>query len=534
MKHIRLLAAGSALVLASSMAVASAAPPQPGGGASFGRFANTSETSNASIVIQYIDAAGSVSSRSATIPAFGSTGLAPTQGDITPPIPSGWSGAVIASSDQDIVGRTWINYSSNTGGAYADPSTGATADNLVDASYTAIYAPSTDLFFPSAARRDNEATKIYVQNTNAVGGASANVYFTFRDFAGVVQGSLVRSNVLGGSQTSVDLFTDVTLPANFLGSVVVTSTQPVAGIAVSSLGVGMFSYNGRPASAAATTAILPKVTRICPANGAFSTSCTTPAGATKESDPGWQENTGIVCANTANATANITLTFTTRTGAVQLVKTSTIDPLSGKGFNLRYASGLTVADQNQLVGDGNTTTPTFNGAAVVTSNQPVVCVAKHTYTVYPVDVGGTQQERRYAGGYNSMTPAQATTTIYAPYAFRTVGTSPCASGQLRYSGIILYNTSGTAATVRIRAYNESGTNLLDWTSSAGALASQSPQGYNTQYGAGIPQATIQAALGTSFFGQMVLTSSQPVVAVQEDWQACPGYMTDADMSALSR
>ncbi|MCS7060502.1 MAG: hypothetical protein RMN25_04985, partial [Anaerolineae bacterium] len=235
MKRKTIVSIGAAVALLANAGLAMAQPPNPGSGTSFGRVMNTS-TSSAAVVVQYIDNAGGVAAtRSVSgLAAYGATSISPTAGDVTPALPSGWSGSVIASSDQPLVGLTYINWTGGGGGnGFCQGATGLCGDDKHSADYNATTAPSDNLFFPSVARRQNEAGKLYVQNTNPPGGASATAYFRFYDrFGNAFSGNPVIRTIPAGAQVTIDMFTAPELTGSFftdfLGSVYVTATQPIA------------------------------------------------------------------------------------------------------------------------------------------------------------------------------------------------------------------------------------------------------------------------------------------------------------------
>jgi hypothetical protein len=533
-KSIGTLAGIAALIVSASFA--NAAPPVPGSGKSGGNFVNTSDTQQATVVIQYIDSTGAVAgTKDVILSPHAAVDLSPST---VPALPSSWSGSIIASSDQDIAGQTYINYSSNSGSPYTNLTTGQQADNLASADYVPTYAPATDLFFPNVGRRDDEAGYLYVQNTNSPGGASAQVYFNFYDRDGnSYPTSRIIRNVPAGAQTVVNMFTD-TSNANlgnstpgFLGSVYVTSTQPIAGAAVHTWSYGLYGYTARPASSASTLVAFPKVVRRCRAVDGC-------VDARLIGDLGFMDSTGIVCANTSSSiAATVNVTITNRAGTVESTFSDSIPALSSRGYNTRYGGNMPTPARDLIVGadqGGSTMTPYFLGSAMVGSTQPIVCIAKQLYDLdVSAQIGGQPATTlREAAGYDGINVSAASNKIYAPVVWRQLSVAPCGTGGWNYSGTSILNAVGSTGTVRVTYYDTNGNPVLNYLD-PNTLGGFTPRGYNTKFDSGIPS-SVSSNLGTSFNGTAVISSTVPILAIQESWQNCPGVMTDSDISELNK
>ena len=553
MNRKTILSFGAAVALLANAGLAAAQPPNPGTGTSFGRVMNVG-SGPAAVVVQYIDGNGNVAATRnvSSLAQYGATTISPSAGDVTPALPSGWSGSVIASSDQPLVGLTYINWTGGGGGyGFKQDATGLVADDKHSADYNATTAPSDNLFFPSVARRPEEAGKVYVQNTNPPGGASATAYYYFYDRNGVAfGGNPVIRTIPAGAQVTLDLFDLTANPelnnpyftnapeTGWLGSIYVTATQPIAGVAIHTWFYGSFAYTGKPRSSASTNVLFPKVVRRC-----LSTQgCVNAASST---EPNFTDSTGVVCANTSETQpASITITFTNRAGTVESTYSDTIAPLSSKGYNTRFGGALSIAARDNIRGldlGGTSSTPAFVGSAQVTSSQPLICIAKQIYdkdsTAIPTGSPPSEDPKtRQSLGYNGINLSDAKTEIFLPVAWRINNQPVC--GFWRYTGLIVQNAGAGNANVTVRAYNNAGTLINTWNDPA-PLAPLTPRGYNTRFNAGSGYGTdsaVIAALGTNFDGVLRLTSTQPLVAVAESWQNCDSGsnpMTDSNITELN-
>jgi len=544
------LSIGAAAALLANAGLAAAQPPNPGTGTSFGRVMNVG-SGPATVVVQYIDGSGNVAGTRnvSSLAQYGATTISPNATDVTPALPGGWTGAVIASSDQPLVGLTYINWTGGGGGnGFCQGATGLCGDDKHSADYNATTALSDNLFFPSVARRPEEAGKVYVQNTNPPGGASATAYYYFydRNGAAFVNNPVIRT-IPAGAQVTLDLFDLTANPelnhpyftsapgTGWLGSIYVTATQPIAGAAIHTWFYGSFGYTAKPRSAAGTNILFPKVVRRCLAGQG----CTNAASAT---EPNFTDSTGVVCANTSETQqASITITFTNRAGTVESTYSDTIDPLSSKGYNTRFGGNLPAAQRDLIRGldqtpPGTTNTPNFLGSAQVTSNQPLICIAKQIYDKdsAAIPTGSPPSEdpkTRQSLGYNGINLSDAKTEIFLPIAWRINNQPTC--NFWRYTGLIVQNAGTANATVTVRAYTTAGA-LVNTYNDPGPLTPFTPRGYNTRFG---PYNTaVGSALGPNFDGVLHLTSTQPLVAVAESWQNCDSGsnpMTDSNITELN-
>jgi len=547
MNRKTILSFGAAVALLANAGLAAAQPPNPGTGTSFGRVMNVG-SGPAAVVVQYIDGNGNVAATRnvSSLAQYGATTISPSAGDVTPALPSGWSGSVIASSDQPLVGLTYINWTGGGGGnGFCQGATNLCGDGMHSADYNATTAPSDNLFFPSVARRPEEAGKVYVQNTNPPGGASATAYYYFYDRNGAAfSGNPVIRTIPAGAQVTLDLFDLTANPelnnpyftnapgTGWLGSIYVTATQPIAGAAIHTWFYGSFGYTGKPRSAAGTNILFPKVVRRC----LVGQGCANAASAT---EPNFTDSTGVVCANTSETQpASITITFTNRAGTVESTYSDTIAPLSSKGYNTRFGGNLPAAQRDLIRGldqtpPGTTNTPNFLGSAQVTSNQPLICIAKQIYDKdsAAINVGDPDAVSRQSLGYNGINLSDAKTEIFLPIAWRINNQPTC--GFWRYTGLIVQNAGTSNATVTVTAYTTAGA-IVNTYNDPTPLTPLTPRGYNTRFGA--YSTAVGSVLGPNFDGVLRLTSTQPLVAVAESWQNCDSGsspMTDSNITELN-
>jgi hypothetical protein len=319
----------------------------------------------------------------------------------------------------------------------------------------------------------------------------------------------------------------------WLGSIYVTATQPIAGAAIHTWFYGSFGYTGKPRSAAGTNVLFPKVVRRCLAGQG----CVNAASAT---EPNFTDSTGVVCVNTSETQpASITITFTNRAGTVESTYSDTIAPLSSKGYNTRFGGALSITARDNIRGldlGGAPLTPNFVGSAQVTSNQPLICIAKQLYdkdsaAIPPGSPASEDPKTRQSLAYNGINLSDAKTEIFLPIAWRINNQPVC--GFWRYTGLIVQNAGAGNANVTVHAYDNAGTLISTWNDPA-PLAPLTPRGYNTRFGA--YSTAVGGALGLNFDGVLRLTSTQPLVAVAESWQNCDSGsspMTDSNITELN-
>lgn len=183
---------------------------------------NLDPANPATVTIIYRDQNGSVvyTQSGLSIPAGGSTTIFPL------PV-SGFDGSVEVQSDRPVAAITNLLTSNPT---------------MLD-SYVGVTSPGTQAFLP-LIMRDNSgySTTVYIQNT---GSAQANVTLEYRRTGSP---AVVKTRPLtipvGGRATVRQFEDDADLGSKWVGSIRVSSDQPIATVVTQSNGSILFSYNG--------------------------------------------------------------------------------------------------------------------------------------------------------------------------------------------------------------------------------------------------------------------------------------------------
>lgn len=489
-------------LMALGTIIAIAAPPSPGTAESFGAVQNTS-TVAASVTIDYYDLTGAVkASRSVSVSPKATQGLAPRLLDGTPQqLPPGWVGSAIVSSDQEVVAVSYINF---TGG-----STALSPDGKTGADYGGVNAPNANIMFPNATNRDNEATSLVLQNA---GTTAAKAYLNYYDRTGNFKRSTQTATIPASAQATVNVVTDMPVGTvgDFIGSVVVTSTQPLAGVAMGHWAVagGSYGYDAEPVptSTGGVKLYFPKATRRSTTNST-AVDCA--------ANGGWYDYSGAVVQNTSpSASAAVTVTFYDRTGNQVTQFTDSIPKFSSHGYNTRYASDMPAANQDALKCN-------FLGSVVVESSSvPIVGILKQAF-----------EADHWASAYNGVASTAAGTSLYYPFFYHTsndYANPPTASNPWsQWSGAIVQNVDTVPVTVYINVLGRDGSlkvHVLD----PNPIAPGNSHGYNSQYDGSLPSAIVAppAALGWGFTGGAYITATGKIVGLESTWNMQAGDVNE--------
>lgn len=182
---------------------------------------NLDPSNPANVTVIYRNPDGSqVYSQAVSVPAGGSQTVFPL------PV-SGFDGSAEVQSDRPVAVITNLLTSNPT---------------MLD-SYTGVTSPGTQAFLP-LIMRDNGgySTTIYIQNT---GSAPANVTLEYRRTGSATPVKTRPLSIPPGGRATVRQFEDdADLGSRWVGSVRVSSDQPVAAVVTESNGSILFSYNG--------------------------------------------------------------------------------------------------------------------------------------------------------------------------------------------------------------------------------------------------------------------------------------------------
>jgi hypothetical protein len=351
---------------------------------------NVHASSTASITINYYNSTGILDcTKTDTIAPLSSKGYwVPTETCNTGSLPAGWVGGAVVISNQPIVavGRPHVGSEVMTYGGFSEGSTASYIPMLFNGAYGGSY---------------NSA--FYIQNVHA--SNSASITMKYYDSTGAL--NCTRTDTIAplaskGYWVPTATCDSGSLPAGWVGGVVVTSDQPIVGVGRPHIGTQVTTYNGFTAGGASS--YVPMLFK-----GAF----------------GGTYNAAFYLQNTDDAdTANVTIKYYSSTGTLNCTKADTIAPLASKGYWLPSAT----CDTGLLPAD-------WVGGVVVTSDQPLVGVGRP-------HIG--DQVTTY-NGFTTGSP-----NSYLPMLFK------AAFGGTYNSAFYIQNTENTSATVTVKFYDTTG------------------------------------------------------------------------------
>jgi hypothetical protein len=249
------------------------------------------------------------------------------------------------------------------------------------------------------------------------------------------------------------------------------------------------SYESIPASRAGNTLFYPNVYRV--RNGFLETGS-------------WMQWANLFVQNTSpSATANITATWY-KTGETSATwqYTYTIPSNSAVEFNTRY--GGTGGDPSQAdfrdnLGAG------FYGSVIIESDQPVVGVS-HSFWDTNFKSGST---------YAALTLDEGAYALYTPFVYK-LGTCGSGSSWQAWSKVAVANIDDVDGEVYVYFLEDDGTANTISALQGVSIASGGADAFNTRYGAdsGVTDCSgMQSAVGTSFQGSMLITSTAKIVGI---------------------
>lgn len=459
------------------------------------------------------------------------------------PLPTNWSGAVVLSSDQDIIAAAQTKYAGRLS-AETDP---LQVPGTEASSYEAFNAGASEIFFPILVRvkRASNPTVAQLSTRYTVMNASnstATVYLNYRNFDGTTYPPTIINLAPFGSRTfdtavDADLPTGINTTPNVIQfSARVTATQPIVGVAEQSWNFDGFigtiatkqnwsaDYTAIPASEATTTLFGPLVARVG-----------TPSGGARPCQFGnygtFVFYTQFAIQNTTGVTANVTMQFirtnagsgiNAPSGAATYSTNVQIGPFGtlninmfngGAGFGQANAGFWSAFSDGYNAATGQATHCNWSGSVIFTSDWPIV---GFSFIQQP------QSFQNYASAFNFFSASGATSTALLPRVDRVCVASPpnpdcdapgnAAQVQLfpAFSSLTVQNVGTSNTNLTVTFYNPNGTVLQTFTVDGGGnpitLVPGAQYTFNTRNGANASIAQTQA-LGKNFRGTVRVTAS---------------------------
>ena len=257
---------------------------------------NTHVSNTASITIKYYQSDGTLScTKTDTIAPLASKGYwVPTATCDTGSLPSGWVGGVVVTSDQPIVtvGRPHIGTQITTYNGFPSGSLSSYVSMLFKNAY------------------DSYNAAFYVQNVEA--STTAGITIKYYDSVGTLlctKTDAIEPLASKGYWVPTSTCDTGSLPSGWVGSVVVTSDQPIVAVGRPHLGAQVTTYNGFPSGS--LNVYLPMLFKVA-FDGSY--------------------NAAFYLQNTENSAAAVTIKFYDTNGNLSCTRTDTIPALSTLGF----------------------------------------------------------------------------------------------------------------------------------------------------------------------------------------------------------
>jgi hypothetical protein len=363
-------------------------------------------------------------------------------------LPSNWEGSVVVESDQQL--SVIVNYYSPT-------------ENRSSYVYGTVNGfdsarVGSPLYLPFILReRSGRNTAFGIQNA---GTTSAAVKIEYRDTAGTIKKTVNPTLDPGQSEIRHQYDDDGDLGTGFMGFVIATSAQPLAG-SVNDYGRNIL-YN-YPASAKPETDLyMPFMVR-------------------NRSN----QNTAYLLLNANASSTNVQVSYSGSTftnPSVSVVDSRTLGPW--EAWNLGQASVPGLPDG-------------FLGSARVVASQPVVAIVNHSY--------GSFGDAGRKTTYLAVGDTQVTKNAALPFVLR--------NRSNKQQGIIIQNVDNVTTSVTISFTPTSGGNAQTYSQSVG------PYGF-WNFGT---NSTPFAGIGDGFYGTATVTSSTGrVVVLVNTWNDTVG------------
>jgi hypothetical protein len=407
-------------------------------------------TVDAHVVVQWFTEEGSLvyTSPDVVIAPGGLGNYSPGTG-----LPASWSGSVVISADQPIAAIA------NTTDNFGVPTYWGGSEGLSSA------ATGTSVYLPFALRsRSGRTSTIGVQNA---GGSTANVYINFKGHSSSPIDAQVVKSLNAGASTILNLGADVAgLGSNWMGSVAVTSTMPLA---ASSLDVGanlLYNYSG--VAAASTDLVLPFV-----------------VGARSNQD------TAHALLNPSGVLAHVTITYTGNIYGVPSTTVISRDLQPNELWNQLHSA---------QTGNG------FLGSAVIHSDLPVLGIVNQTYGSF-----GASGKKM---AYTMIDASKLTPKISLPYVLR--------ERSSKRQGIIIQNAGAVDTTLYVSFTPLAGGGNGNPSTYTKSVPAGQFYNFGTNY-------TEWDSIGNGAYGTMVVTNTANVniVAIVNTWNTVVSESVDS-------
>jgi hypothetical protein len=424
-------------------------------------------TADAEVVVAYYSTAGAVQhTDEATIKP---NAVVEVKTEDTP-LPAGFRGAAVASSNQPLASVVSIR---NTGVT-------ASAGGVTQGAYNGIAAPATTISFPSVWRFDGIVSRVTIQNTEAT---AADVTVDFYSREGTKLGTCTP-NLAGNGSITYDM---ANVPAcagwgNAVpdGSISATSANRLAGASTAAWANRGAAYQALTATDAGTILYAPSHFRF-------------------KNNPSQTQYTLFSAVNIQNTDADndaeITVEYYTRgdnSGTPALTFDTTVPAGSAIGLNTSNGASVPAATFDPL-GTG------WEGSVKIISKDDIPLVGTGVTTWGLLG---------YAGMYALVTDAGASDTIFIPAQYRRLPNNQWA----QWSAINLQNIGDTTvsrADLTITYIDTAGNTVATFTGNALPfdLAPGAAFGLNTRTGGNL-QASAFDTLGNNFIGGILVSGPE--------------------------
>ncbi len=430
---------------------------------------NVHHTLDANVLVTYIDRSGypSANVAKAISPTWNAKFAATDPG-----LDSGWLGSAFVDSLRPIVSAVEAHWGEVPRG-----------DGQSAAGYIDVPQGSNELYFPGVSKSGYWRSRVSIQCVDTV---DCDVSMTYRDREGaVVTGSPFLDTIEAGSQESYDLWDPSVnpnipeqqyTPSPWFGSLQVTSTGEIAGVAVTHARKGHASAYNSCVPTGDATVYFPALNRRN-------------FGGDWQGQSDWST---LSVQNTNAFTITAYLSFYKRDGTLELSFAEEIAPNASAAYNMKT--------DTRFEDLGNR----FGGSAIVTSTHPIVGSCSGIRVPYD----------GLSAAYTGV-PGGSSKLVF-PVAYRV----KAGTAWRKYSGVVVQNVDPeNEITIYTHWFQAGGEEYIEIISDIPANGSH---GYNTRYG---DHAGTLAGLGNDWSGTVVVTTTSPLgmAAVAHNTIKYPDY-----------